>query len=200
MPETLPPSAYPRYRSTLFSIALMLVSTALTAAPVVRPPSGTDVDETRMVSQRTAPPQPCIAVPLGRVTVLLDPQELAVRAAARPAQWTTESERMALIEGQRAAALLAAATATVPPNGSTATAHGCSHTVTTLDAQAQYTLLAALEAGSATVLVAGDKRPAAAVAIRYLGTRCGPLCGRGLIMVSVPGQSAPFLVQDWWVS
>ena len=193
MPETLPPSAYPRYRSTLFSIALMLVSTALTAAPVVRPPSGTDVDETRMVSQRTAPPQPCIAVPLGRVTVLLDPQELAARAAARPAQWTTESERMALIEGQRAAALLAAATAT-------ATAHGCSHTVTTLDAQAQYTLLAALEAGSATVLLAGDKRPAAAVAIRYLGTRCGPLCGRGHIMVSVPGQSAPFLVQDWWVS
>lgn len=180
-------------RRTLFAMVPMLASTLLLAAPVDRPASGTDVDETRTVTQRSGPPPDCLSITLSGVTVLLDRQELARKAAVRSSSWTTETERLALIEGQRASALLSAATTVKGENG-------CTQINGALDGEAQATVLAALEGSSATVFVDGSKAPIAAVAIRYLGTRCGPVCGRGHIMVYVPGQSRPFLVQDWWVS
>ena len=171
----------------------MLASASLLAAPVDRPASGADVDETRTVAQRPGPPPDCLSLTLNGVSVLLDRRELAGKAAVQSSQWTTEAERLALIEGQRASALLSAATTVKGENG-------CAQINAALDAEAKAMVLAALESGSATVLVDGSKTPIAAVAIRYLGTRCGPLCGRGHIMVYVPGRSRPFLVQDWWVS
>ena len=171
----------------------MPASTDLLAAPADRPASGTDVDETRMVAQRTEPPLDCLSIAWRGVTVLLDRQELARKAAVQPSPWTTEAERLALIESQRASALLSAAATGKGENGCTQI-HGA------LDGEAKAMVLAALESGSATVLLDGSKAPVTAVAIRYLGTRRGPLCGRGHIMVYVPGQSRPLLVQDWWVS
>lgn len=163
------------------------------AAAPERPPVGTDVDETRTVAQRSRAPADCLSVVLEGVTVLLDRDALARQAAARPAQWKTEAERMALIEGRRAAALLQAA--------SLADGADCRHQVTqTLDGEDQYVVLAHLERGAAVVLPAGTKQPLPAVAIRYLGSRCGPLCGRGSILVHVPGQQRPFLVAHWWAS
>ena len=180
-------------RRTLFAMVPMLASTLLLAAPVDRPASGTDVDETRTVAQRPKPPPDCLSITLSGITVLLDRQELVRKAAVPSSPWTTEAERLALIESQRASALLSAATTVKDENG-------CTQVNGALDGDAKATVLAALESGASTVLVNDSKLPIAAVAIRYLGTRCGPLCGRGHIMVYVPGQSRPFLVQDWWVS
>jgi hypothetical protein len=180
-------------RRTLLAMVPMLASTLLLAAPVDRPASGTDVDETRTVAQRPKPPPDCLSITLSGVTVLLDRQELARKAAVPSSPWTTEAERLARIESQRASALLSAATTVKGENG-------CTQVNGALDGEAKAMVLAALESGASTVLVNDSKHPIAAVAIRYLGTRCGPLCGRGHIMVYVPGQSRPFLVQDWWVS
>lgn len=180
-------------RRTLFAMVPMLASTLLLAAPVDRPASGSDVDETRTVTQRPQPPLDCLSIRLSGVTVLLDRQELARKAAVQSSSWTTEAERLALIEGKRASALLSAAATGKGENG-------CTQINGALDGEAQAVVLAALESGASTVLADDSKHPIAAVAIRYLGTRCGPLCGRGHIMVYVPGQSRPFLVQDWWVS
>lgn len=164
------------------------------STPPERPPAGTEVDETRSVAQRPRAPASCLSVQLNGVTVLLDRDALARQAAAKPTQWKTEAERMALIEGRRAAALLEA-------TGTARDTHGCMQVTQALDGEDQSVLLAHLERGQATVLAPGAAKEAvAAVSIRYLGTRCGPTCGRGHIMVSVPGQPRPFLVADWWVS
>lgn len=197
LPTTAAPGATHRILAAGL-VALLIVgpSAALAAAPE-RPPAGTEVDETRTVAQRPRAPDACLSLLVGGVTVLLDRDALARQAAAKPAQWKTEAERMALIEGRRAAALLEAATpASGPKDG-----HGCSQVTQALDGEDQSVLLAHLERGQATVLApGGGKEAVAAVAIRYLGTRCGPTCGRGHIMASVPGQARPFLVADWWVS
>lgn len=162
-----------------------------------RPPAGTDVDETRTVAQRSRAPADCLSVVLEGVTVVLDRDALARQAAARPAQWKTEAERMALIEGRRAAALLQAAS----PAQGTRDGTGCRHQVTqTLDSEDLFVVLAHLERGAAMVLPAGATQPLPAVAIRYLGQRCGPLCGRGSILVHVPGQQQPFMATHWWAS
>ncbi len=164
------------------------------SAPPERPPAGTDVDETRTVAQRTRAPADCLSVVLEGVTVLLDREALARQAAARPAQWKTEAERMALIEGRRAAALLQAAS---PAKDGP---HGCHQVTQALDGEDQFVVLAHLERGAAVVLPAGATQPVPAVAIRYLGQRCGPLCGRGNILVHVPGQQRPFMATHWWAS
>ncbi len=164
------------------------------AAAPGRPPAGTDVDETRTVAQRSRAPVDCLSVALEGVTVLLDRDALTRQAAARPAQWKTEAERMALIEGRRAAALLQAAS---PAKGGS---RGCHQVTQTPDGEDQFVVLAHLERGAAAVLPAGATQPLPAVAIRYLGQRCGPLCGRGNILVHVPGQQRPFMVTHWWAS
>lgn len=180
-------------RKTLFAMVPMLASTLLLAAPVDRPAPGTDVDETRTVSQRSEPPADCLATTWSGVTVLLDRQELVRKAAVPSFPWTTETERLALIEGRRAAALLSAASTLKGENG-------CAQIGGVLDGEAKALVFAALENGSSMVLVSGSKAPVPTVAIRYLGMSCGPLCGRGHIMVYVPGQGRPFLALDWWVS
>ncbi|MBD9391477.1 hypothetical protein IB243_04030 [Acidovorax sp. ACV01] len=180
-------------RRTLFAMVPMLASTLILAVPVNRPASGIDVDEIRTVVQRPKPPTDCLSITLSGVTVLLDRQELARKAAFQPFPWTTEAERLALIESRRASALLSAAATVKGENG-------CRQVNGVLDGEATAMVLVALESGSSAVLLDGSKAPVTAVTIRYLGTRCGPLCGRGHIMVYVPGQSRPFLVQDWWVS
>lgn len=164
------------------------------STPPERPPAGTDVDETRTVAQRTRAPADCLSVVLEGVTVLLDRSELSRQAHAKPAQWKTEAERMALIEGRRAAALLQAA---APARGSSP---ACHQVTQTLDGDDQFVVLAHLERGAAAVLPSGATQPVPSVAIRYLGQRCGPLCGRGSIMVSIPGQLRPFMVTHWWAS
>jgi hypothetical protein len=208
LPRAAPPShghahctqsAAPRHslRQLAGGLAAALTMAAWTAAhgaPPDRPPAGTDVDETRTVAQRTRAPTDCLQVVLQGVAVLLDRSALILQANAKPAQWKTEAERMALIKGRRAAALLQAA------SPGKAGDQGCHQVTQSLDGEDQFVVLAHLERGAAAVLPAGAAQPVPAVALRYRGSRCGPTCGRGHIMVSVPGQQRPFLVADWWAS
>lgn len=195
---TQPPAAHRLRRGLALCVLALGLGSSMTghgasAAPE-RPAAGADVDETRSVVQRSRAPADCLSVVLEGVTVLLDRGELSRQASAKPTAWKTEAERMALIEGRRAAALLQAAT---PAKDGQTTCH---QVMQTLDGEDQFVVLAHLERGAATVLSAGSRQPVPAVAIRYLAQRCGPTCGRGHIMVSVPGQPRPFLVADWWAS
>ncbi|MDP4076947.1 hypothetical protein [Acidovorax sp. A1169] len=189
------PSRSPWLRATCLAAALTMgAGTETHGTPPARPPAGTDVDETRTVAQRTRAPADCLSVVQEGVTVLLDRSELSRQAHAKPTQWKTEAERMALIDGRRAAALLQAA---APARGG---GPACHQVTQTLDGEDQFVVLAHLERGAAAVLPAGATQPVPSVAIRYLGQRCGPLCGRGSIMVSIPGQQRPFMVTHWWAS
>jgi hypothetical protein len=170
-----------------------LILAASVQAQASRPPAGIDVDETRSVSLAAAQPQPCISIPLEGAIVLLGKPALDRLVADKPASSTTELERQALIAANRAQNLLAKLS-------HSRDAFGCFTTNSPLDRESEYLLLGALESGNATVkdLATGDI--ATSVRVRYMGDRCGPVCGRGNIMVYLPNKSHPFLVVNWWVS
>lgn len=170
-----------------------LLSATLVQAQTSQPPSGTDVDETRSVSLVVAPPKPCVSIPLKGAAVLLGKAELDRLVVAKPASWTTEIERQALIAANRAQSLLSKLSHSQD-------ALGCFTTIGPGDAEAEYFLVGVLESGNATVkdLTTGDI--VTSVRVRYLGSHDGPLSGRGYIMVYLPNNSQPFLAVSWWVS
>lgn len=177
-------------RSWLFFLLLcMLTSTAFAQ----RPPSGTDVDERRMVSLLQTAPSSCIAVPLSGASVVLDRAALEQQVATSPREWKTEAERLALIAGKRAAALLAGL-------DETRTVLGCATSAKAISADAMHLLLQYLEAGQALVLDLASGQPVPAVEVHYFGKRCGQLCGRGDISVSLSGTKQTIMVVSWWVS
>lgn len=176
----------------LFS--LLLGVCAVSTAEVTRPPAGTDVDETRAVALPRELPLPCVAVLLDTVTVLLPRADLEAQEAARPAEMRTDADRIARVNSGRAAAVLAAVAPPKAP-GTCAEVAGAA-----LDSQGQQLVLDWLERGRALVRLQATGEAVPAVSIRYLGQRCGPLCGRGLITVSLPQGGAPFLAVSWWVS
>ena len=162
-------------------------------AQAARPAAGQEVDESRSIELQVELPRPCIAVPGGQATVLLPRRELERLATGAPTAWTTEAERQALIQGRRAAALLKATGA-----GSTADANGCQTLQGPADSDAQHLVADFLERGAASVLLSGKAQPR--ITVRYLGSKCGPTCGRGDILFHVPGEPGPFFAVSWWVS
>jgi 2-methylaconitate cis-trans-isomerase PrpF len=174
--------------------ALAMAGITTSRAEVTRPPAGTDIDETRVVSARPQLPAPCVAVRYDAVTVVLARQDLDAQAAQRPEALETDADRIARVESIRAAALLSTL---VPPK----TAGDCAEVAASaLGADAGRVVLDWLENGRALVR---DERKGAVVPtvrIRYVGQRCGPLCGHGEIRVSLPDGAQPFLVASWWVS
>ncbi|MEE7561545.1 hypothetical protein HH299_19065 [Xanthomonas sp. Kuri4-2] len=73
-------------------------------------------------------------------------------------------------------------------------------TAEALPAQAAYLVLEHLEDGRAVLRDGTTQALQPRVAIRYLGTNCGPMCGSGHIDVALPGQPRPFWVVSWWQS
>jgi hypothetical protein len=180
-------------RSLCAAAAAMVLLTAGLHAQPARPPAGQDVDETRTVTLLFRQHTDCVAVALDGAEILLDRKALEKEAAMAPAAWHTEVERIAAIEGGRAKAVLAALAQQVD-------GHGCHALRQPTDAEVRHLVLARLERGEAAARDTAIDRLVPAIAIRYVGVRCGPLCGRGDILAYLPGASQPFLVQSWWVS
>lgn len=173
---------------------LLLMTAAMGQADVTRPPSGVDVDETRVVALRRDMPLPCVSVVVDGATVMLSRADLEAAEAARPTEMRTDAERMARVRSGRAAALLSAVS---PPKGPGACAEVAG---TALDSQGQQLLLDWIENGRAMVRLQAMGEALSTVRVRYLGQRCGPMCGRGDITVSLPQGTRPFLAVSWWVS
>lgn len=179
------------------ALSLLLLAAAMSPvgrAEAMRPPAGTDVDETRVVSARPQMPAPCVAVVFEGATVVLSRTGLEAQAAGNPAQIATDADRVARVESLRASALLSAVVAPRAANDCAEVAGAA------LGPEGRGVVLDALENGRA--LVRDDARGAVVptVRIRYLGQRCGPMCGRGEIMVTLPQGDRPFLAVSWWVS
>lgn len=179
--------------SDLVALATLALMSSIPPAQAARPAAGQEVDESRSIELQVELPRPCIAVPGGQATVLLPRHELERLATGAPTAWTTEAERQALIQGRRAAALLKATGA-----GSTADANGCQTLQGPADSDAQHLVADFLERGAASVLSSGKAQPR--ITVRYLGSKCGPTCGRGDILFHVPGEPGPFFAVSWWVS
>ena len=170
-----------------------VLAAVIPPAPAVRPPAGVTVDQTRTVDLPAAPPRPCIAVAFQDVTVLLDKAAVERLAAGVSARGTTEREREAFVAAAQAQALLSQLS-----TAAARTESGCFAVAGPLSADAEYAVLSTLEAGAASVKDRASGQMAAAVRIRYLGERCGPLCGQGEILVYLPAARQPFLVLSWW--
>ncbi|HIV71138.1 MAG TPA: hypothetical protein H9903_09420 [Candidatus Aquabacterium excrementipullorum] len=173
--------------------ALSLV-VSLSQADVSRPPAGTNVDETRVVSARQKMPAPCVAVAFDSVTVVLSRTDLEAQALRNPAQLQRDEDRIARVQSLRAAALLSTV---VAPK----TADACAQVAwEALGTDGRSVVLDSLENGRALVRDETKGVVVPTVRIRYFGERCGPMCGRGDITVALPDGERPFLAVSWWVS
>jgi hypothetical protein len=165
--------------------------------PLKRPPAGVAVDQSMTRSLLTRLPQPCVSLATAAAVVILPRRELQAEADARPAKINTVAGQEAALLANRAAGVLKAA-------GSTPDGFGCAP----LDASAakdagsdvQTTVGDYLERGRATVIPAGQTVPVRAISVRYLGTRPGPMMGRGEIQFLLKAGEAPFFALNWWVS
>ncbi len=161
--------------------------------PEWRPPAGTSVDEVRSIPLPSTLCGPCIAVPTGAVVIVVSLEVMQQRVAAKPTQWCTESERMALIDGERAEVLMAALSESLE-------CHGCRLAESAHLGEAAYLLLREIECGGAVVKVLATGEALSSVEIHYVGLCCEPNCGRGDIHVHWHGERAPFLSVNWWVA
>jgi hypothetical protein len=193
----------PPLSGILLVMGAVFASAAAAQQPPARPPAGVSVDETRTVDQRTALTGPCIVLRAEwrEVDVLLarrdfEPLLPEAEGVAAPSASASEPPSAAkAVQARRAQALLRALQ---PVPGSEP--HGCAEQAPLRGQELQSLALEALESGRAVVR---DRRSGALVPqvlVRYFGSRCGPLCGRGLITVRTPDGEGPFLIVSWWVS
>ncbi|KLJ01060.1 hypothetical protein [Luteimonas sp. FCS-9] len=154
------------------------------------------------VATATAIAAPCLSIETGAVTVSLPMDALGRAVAARPplAQdgagsrpWRDERERLALIRGDRAAALLAA------PRLQGRDLHGCRRTaLRDVSKDAQYVIGAMIEAGTAAVSRTGEP----GLVDDMLVARPNPEPGRGPMgaaLYRLHEGERPFLMLVEWI-
>ncbi len=162
-------------------------------AQAIRPPAGENVDVSRRIRLLANAPAPCVSIAKGEATILLSRPELQDLARDGKKRGSSESDRLAFIQGQRASELLASL-------GDAHDSRGCAAAGKETTAETDYLLVDLLEGGNAYVIATATGAYVPEIAIRYLGRICGALCGRGDIMFSLPGSSSPFMRSSWWVS
>jgi hypothetical protein len=158
-------------------------------ANIARLSVGEDIDETRQVALPFSSPQPHIALPIGQAVVLLSRHRLEQLAEEATTAWNTEAERLACIDGQRAEALLKAASSN-PADTDNAPR----------DPDAHHLLAHFIEQGQAFILSGAPPQPQPYVTVRYLASRASLHAGRGDILFHLPDAPSPFFVLNWWVS
>jgi hypothetical protein len=162
------------------------------AAQDQEPPSGQNVDESRRIELLPQAPAPCVSIVRGEATLLLPRDDLRRLADARPDPAKSDAARLALLQGRRAASLLGVL-------GNTPDSHGCVSPSRTVAQDDEYVVVDLLKRGRAQVLVTSTGVAVPFITIRYLGQLGAAFGGRGDIMFSMPGVSAPFMLSPWWV-
>jgi len=179
-------------RSLAAPVAAILLAVAdMTHAQ--RPPAGQTLDVTREIALAARVSPPCIAVVATGASVLLSRAQLESWVGSAPRQWRTETERLALIRGRRAAALLALAGAEAGPGG-------CAPVEAARLGDTGHLVADLLESGDAAVLGQGATTPDRSVGVRYLGMRSAPTVGFGEITFLRGEPPRGFLRVEWWRS
>jgi hypothetical protein len=172
-------------------LLVALLANALAAASD-QPSIGGDVVEQRVVDLPTSPPGDCLSIPVERFSLLISTNRMLALARARPEKWCTESERLALIAGNRADALLSMARGSVDR-------FGCQELVPPIAEDVKYLMVSELEDGAAVV---ADPRSGVIhkrAELHFTSYRCGPLCGAGYLFVRTVEGELLWSV-NWWVS
>jgi len=157
----------------------------------VRPPAGTNVDETRVVQLRKFNDEPCISITVGEAAILLQKAEIESLANAKPATWKSEDERIARINGLKAEELLSRLSSSPDSYGCLVAAKA------SLSNDATWLVLRQLELGAAALRLGG--KYVSSVRIRYFGTK-GDKFGIGSVSVSLPDGAGLLFVVLWWIT
>lgn len=181
-------------------VSLLIYALALIPAlpfaqtPFQEPPVREDVDVKHRVPLPASAPAPCVAVVFDEVEVLIDAKRLADAAGRASSSWTTEAERLDLINSDRAAAIIQALSG--GPHDL-----GCRiFQVREHGPDALYFVLNEVKAGKVSARVTATRQWLDHLNLGYSGRVCGPACGRGNILLHAPGSDRPFLLLSWWVS
>lgn len=175
------------------ALAVALAMTAAGPASGERPPAGQAVDVTREIVLQPQVAPPCIAVRASGASILVSRKRLEAMVAAKPRQWASESERLALIQGNRASALLGLAGAPGGPGG-------CAPVDAARLGDAAHVVVDLLEAGGAAVLGDGATTPDRTISVHYFGLRAGPSSGRGEIRFLRGEPKRVVFAVSWWAS
>ncbi|MFD0739928.1 hypothetical protein ACFQZQ_11645 [Lysobacter koreensis] len=172
----------------MFYIAIPIMLALATAGP--RPPRGVEVDDVRMVSALSQTPQDCLSYTRDGASILFEGRRISNAAQQTRKMWSSEAERTANLFAFRARQLVQAASRS--PDR-----FGCRAVNASVDINALFVLLEEIEAGRAAV-VSEDGQFQPKLAIHYVGSPCGNLCGIGTISVSLPDSGTSLLSLLWW--
>lgn len=179
-------------RAFIVAMTLLLAPTALHAAPE-RPPSGTNVDDTRNVAQLQAIPQACVAIGTANATLYLSLQRLNRMRDDAPAKVTDMDSHLAQLSAARAGKLLDRLTGPIDRDG-------CLTLPSPPEVDELHVILAEVENGAVAARAADARDLVETLRIRYLGTSKGPLNGHGRIFIKLPDRDANELDIPWWIS
>jgi hypothetical protein len=157
------------------------------------PPAGATVDKSFKIILDIIHPADCVSIVQGEATMLISRQLLDHLRATKPRKWESEQERLALIRGGRAEALLQRLTTSMDD-------FGCTMVKTPVPNDSLYLISELLDAGQAEVIENKTKQRVRHIYVNFRGMRAGPLAGMGHISYSFTQESPPFLVLSWWVS
>lgn len=176
-------------------LCLLLAPLTTLCAKSARPPSGETVNEVRTVALQHVIAGPCAAVSTGRLTLYLSLDRLR-QHAKRPSVYPAglpEEERLARIFAGRVRGLLAKL-------GQVPDRDGCLPVQGPLGADEFYAIVDEIEEGAVAAKLNQSGAALTALELRFVGMRCAPLCGRGDIIVGIPGEQGAEIAVNWWVS
>lgn len=157
------------------------------------PQAGKTLNESFDIRVDEALTEECVSIIQGDATLLISLPLLTHLRASRPEKWTTEPERQALIDGNRADAL-------VQRIGEQDDQHGCRSIQPPTPNDALYLLGKLLDAGQLVVIDNKTGQPRRQIIVTFSGLKGEPHGGFGQIMYGFTKHTTPFLVLSWWVS
>ncbi len=158
-----------------------------------RPAAGKTINETFDIRVDPTPPEECVSIIQRNATLLISLPLLQHLQSSSQKTWTTESERLAFIDGTRAADL-------VQLMGAKEDQHGCRSIQTPVPNDALYLLGKLLDAGQLAVIDNETGQPRPHISVTFSGLKGEPHGGFGHIMYALTNNAPPFLVLNWWVS
>ncbi len=178
----------------ILALFALVLSIGGVFAQEIGPGTGQDINEFRTVTLPATRPNRCMSFEADGVTVILDTEEIKRHAAfSLNRKWQTESERLKLVNADRANELLGYLTQAKDR-------FGCMKLKSIKQSDSIYLIGSALEKGHARVSLVNSTALIKTIHIRDLGVRASPTSGRGDRLFYVPQENHPFLTLSWWVS
>lgn len=174
-------------------LAALLGTSAVAGTVENEPEAGVSLDIWRTAPLLQELPRPCMAWHHEGAVLLVPRGDLEALVTARPSRWESEEERQALIDGTTAERLLASVAQATD-------SLGCGALPESLGGDGDVLLLRRIRLGRVAVVEKRSHRALTSLRLRYLGDRCGELCGHGEILIHLPGRNQPWLTIPWWRS